>query len=92
MSNLKPTQLYTVQVESRKETKRLESEGKSKSKQEYKFIVYSKSNLLQFQTAGPPDPPTNLTVISTTCPAIKVSWDPPVDHGSELIGKFYIKT
>lgn len=72
-----------MQVESRKEPKRLES---SKSKKEYRYIVYSKSNLLQFQTASPPDPPTNLAVISTTCHAIKISWDPPIDHGSEIIG------
>lgn len=72
-------------MESRKETKRLES-SKSKSNKEYKLIVYSKSNLLQFQTASPPDPPTNLAVISTTCHAIKISWDPPIDHGSEIIG------
>lgn len=41
--------------------------------------------MLQFQTASPPDPPTNLSVVSTTCHAIKVAWDPPIDHGSELI-------
>lgn len=41
---------------------------------------------MQFQTASPPDPPTNLSIISTTCHAIKVCWDPPIDHGSELIG------
>ncbi|RMZ93142.1 hypothetical protein BpHYR1_002691, partial [Brachionus plicatilis] len=56
-----------------------------KFKKEYRFIIYSKSNILQFQTASPPDPPTNLAVISTTCHAIKISWDPPIDHGSEII-------
>lgn len=41
--------------------------------------------MTQFQTASPPDPPTNLSVITTTCHAIKISWDPPIDHGSEII-------
>ncbi len=40
---------------------------------------------MQFQTASPPDPPTNLTVVSTTCHAIKICWDPPTVHGSELV-------
>lgn len=41
--------------------------------------------MMQFQTASPPDPPTNLTVVSTTCHAIKICWDPPISHGSELV-------
>ena len=88
MSNLKPTTIYTVQVESRRESKRFDDsfDGDQNEKVEYRYIIYSKSNLTQFQTASPPDPPTNLSVVSTTCHAIKVCWDPPVDHGSELIG------
>jgi hypothetical protein len=58
-------------------------------KNDYKYISYSKSSQIQFQTASPPDPPTNLSIISTTCHAIKVAWDPPVDHGSEVICKHF---
>jgi hypothetical protein len=49
------------------------------------FYSYSMSSQMQFQTASPPDPPTNLTVCSTTCHAIKICWDPPIPHGSELV-------
>lgn len=87
LSNLKPTTIYTVQVESRRESKRAEDINDANQKRDYKYIIYSKSNLLQFQTASPPDPPTNISVVATTCHAIKVCWDPPIDHGSELIGK-----
>lgn len=87
MSNLKPSTIYTIQVESRKEMKRSEDILDLSEKNDYKFISYSKSCQLQFQTASPPDPPTNLSIISTTCHAIKVAWDPPIDHGSEIIGK-----
>ncbi len=57
----------------------------TKEQNEYKYIVYSQSSQHQFQTASPPDPPTNLFVESTTCHAVKICWDPPVDHGSELL-------
>ena len=92
MSNLKPSTIYTVQVESRRESRRTDditADMTNEDRVEYKFISYSKSNLMQFQTASPPDPPTNLSVVTTTCHAIKICWDPPIDHGSEIIGKFY---
>ena len=59
----------------------------SNTENDYNYIVFSKSNQMQFQTASPPDPPTNLSVLATTCHSIKICWDPPVDHGSDLIGK-----
>lgn len=90
LNNLKPSTIYTVQVESRRESRRTDditAEESNADRVEYKFISYSKSNHLQFQTASPPDPPTNLSVVTTTCHAIKICWDPPIDHGSDIIGK-----
>ena len=77
LSNLKPATIYSVQVESRKES----TKNADSNNDEYKYTIFSKSNTMQFQTAGPPDPPTNLSVVSTTCHSVKICWDPPVDHG-----------
>lgn len=92
MNNLKPSTIYTVQVESRRECRLTDdiTDLKNENGSEYKYISYSKSNVMQFQTASPPDPPTNLSVVTTTCHAIKICWDPPIDHGSEIIGSFFI--
>lgn len=38
------------------------------------------------KTASPPDPPRNVGVTATTCSALSVAWDPPQEHGSEIIG------
>jgi hypothetical protein len=88
LSNLTPGTVYNVQVESRKEKKRSELSNNETLKDErfeYTYLLYSKSSIMQFQTASPPDAPTNITVVSTTCHAIKICWDPPVCHGSELV-------
>jgi hypothetical protein len=85
--NLEPSTIYTVQIESRKELKRSEEAIDLNESNEYKYIVYSESSKVQFQTASPPDPPTNLSVVTTTCHAVKIRWDPPISHGSEMIGK-----
>ena len=50
------------------------------------FILTAKSDNLLVRTARPPDPPSNLGVISTTCSAIKLAWDPPREHGVDVIG------
>lgn len=74
-------------MESRRECRLTDdiTDLKNENGSEYKYISYSKSNVMQFQTASPPDPPTNLSVVMTTCHAIKICWDPPIDHGSEII-------
>ena len=87
LSNLNPATIYSVQVESRKECLRGDAIKNIDEHDEYKYTVFSKSNTMQFQTAGPPDPPTNLSVVSTTCHSVKICWDQPIDHGSDLIGK-----
>ncbi|GFR62047.1 fibronectin, partial [Elysia marginata] len=49
------------------------------------FILSSKSEQLQVKTASPPDPPSNVGVVALTCHSLKVGWDPPKEHGSEII-------
>ena len=50
------------------------------------FILSSKSEQLLVKTASPPEPPTNVGVVALTCHSVKVGWDPPREHGSEIIG------
>lgn len=51
------------------------------------FILSSKSEHLTIKTASPPDPPHNVGVSATTCNSLNVAWDPPLEHGSEVIGQ-----
>ena len=51
------------------------------------FILTAQSERIQLRTAYPPDPASNLGVIATTCSAIQVGWDPPREHGVDVIGK-----
>ena len=50
------------------------------------FILTAKSEQLAIKTASPPDPPRNLGVVATTCNSLKIAWDPPLEHGAEVIG------
>ena len=50
------------------------------------FIIASKAEPLTIKTARPPDPPSNLGVIATSCSGIKLAWDQPREHGVEVIG------
>lgn len=52
-----------------------------------KFILTAQSDTLTLRTARPPDPPSNLSIAASTCNALRLVWDPPVEHGVEIIGK-----
>lgn len=52
-----------------------------------KFILTAQSETLTLRTARPPDPPSNLSIAASTCNALRLVWDPPVEHGVEIIGK-----
>lgn len=54
-----------------------------------KFILTAQSDTLTLRTARPPDPPSNLSIAASTCNALRLVWDPPVEHGVEIIGKFF---
>jgi hypothetical protein len=46
---------------------------------------------VEFNTTSPPEAPTNLCVITSTCHEIKIHWDSPVDNGADLVGKMYAR-
>lgn len=54
------------------------------------FILTAKSDNLLVRTASPPDPPSNLGILSSTCSALKVAWDVPREHGVDVIGKTFL--
>ena len=54
-----------------------------------KFILTAQSETLTLRTARPPDPPSNLSIAASTCNALRLVWDPPVEHGVEIIGKVW---
>ncbi|KAH9503746.1 hypothetical protein Btru_066540, partial [Bulinus truncatus] len=90
ISGLRPSTSYTVVVEARKTEKYTDFDEafveSDKSEGLNSFILSSKSEQLHVRTASPPDPPSNVGVIVMTCHSIKVGWDPPREHGSEIIG------
>ncbi|XP_025107507.1 uncharacterized protein LOC112572161 isoform X5 [Pomacea canaliculata] len=89
ITSLRPATVYTVVVEARKTEKYTDmDEGVSGAETPdglNAFILSSKSEHLTVKTASPPDPPRNVGVTATTCSALSVAWDPPQEHGSEII-------
>ena len=51
------------------------------------FPVISKAKEITVKTAKPPEPPTSLGVITSTCNSVKIAWDPPKEHGVEISSK-----
>lgn len=90
ITNLRPSTSYTVVVEARKMEKYKDidedMQGSGKHGSMNAFIIASKAEPLTIRTARPPDPPSNLGVIATTCSAVQLAWDPPREHGVEVIG------
>ncbi|XP_063446523.1 uncharacterized protein LOC134726026 isoform X8 [Mytilus trossulus] len=89
ITNLRPSTSYTVVVEARKMEKYKdidEEENKGKHSTMNSFIIASKAEPLTIKTARPPDPPSNLGTMATTCSGIKLAWDQPREHGVEVIG------
>ncbi|GFN84346.1 fibronectin, partial [Plakobranchus ocellatus] len=89
ITGLRPSTSYTIVVEARKMEKYTDfDEGVSVNETPdglNAFILSSKSEQLQVKTASPPDPPSNVGVVALTCHSLKVGWDPPKEHGSEII-------
>jgi len=54
------------------------------------FIMTAQSEHLHVQTAAPPLPPSNLGIMATTCNSVQLSWDPPKERGTDIIGKTFI--
>ena len=91
ITGLRPTTSYTVVVEARKMEKYTDLDETMTQTPETlsAFILSSKSEQLLVKTASPPEPPSNVGVIALTCHSLKVGWDPPREHGSEIIGNYF---
>ncbi|XP_012935394.1 uncharacterized protein LOC101845075 isoform X2 [Aplysia californica] len=90
ITGLRPSISYTIVVEARKMEKYTDMDEGASSARETPdglnaFILSSKSEQLLVKTASPPEPPTNVGVVAMTCHSLKVGWDPPREHGSEII-------
>ncbi|CAL1538548.1 unnamed protein product [Lymnaea stagnalis] len=95
ISGLRSSTSYTVVVEARK-TEKYTDFDEAFSVNETpdglnSFILSSKSEQLHVRTASPPDPPSNVGIVAMTCHSIKVGWDPPKEHGSEIIGRLRVE-
>ncbi|XP_064633270.1 uncharacterized protein LOC135491376 [Lineus longissimus] len=90
ITGLKHATTYTVIVEARKLQKYSalqEEEGAfPEGLANQTFILTGQSEKMTLLTARPPDPACNLGITSTTCHSIQVAWDPPREHGVEVIG------
>ncbi|XP_023933288.1 uncharacterized protein LOC106180596 isoform X1 [Lingula anatina] len=98
---LNPNATYTVVVEARKMQQYSEVHGgeikngvgkiEDEADSDFEdtcstFILTAQSDHLTIHTAQPPDPPRNLGILATTCNSIKIGWDPPKEHGVEVLG------
>ncbi|KAK3579080.1 hypothetical protein CHS0354_029940 [Potamilus streckersoni] len=90
ITNLRPATTYTIVVEARRTEKYQdfdENADENYGKETVSaFILTAKSEQLTVKTARPPDPPSNLGVLTSTCSGILLAWDPPREHGVEIIG------
>jgi hypothetical protein len=53
------------------------------------FILTAKAAPLTVRTAQPPEAPSNLGVVATTCNSVQVSWNPPREKGLDIISKLF---
>jgi hypothetical protein len=49
------------------------------------YIVSTTSNILTFETGGPPDAPANLYIIACTNTAVRIGFDAFIEHNAEII-------
>ncbi|XP_076447663.1 uncharacterized protein LOC143284653 isoform X3 [Babylonia areolata] len=89
ITSLRPATTYTVVVEARKMEKYTDMDEAVSAAETpdglNAFILSSKSEYLTVKTACPPDPPHNVGISATTCNSLNIAWDPPLEHGSEVI-------
>lgn len=84
LSNLQHDTSYMVQVEGKilKEYNEMKSEGDDH--EGHTFPVLSGHQQITVKTAKPPEPPSSLGVVASTCCSVKIAWDPPREHGVEI--------
>ena len=80
---MEPNTEYSVQVESRGEATRYYDYYNT----DYRYILYSRSNIWKFRTDSPLGPIAHLKLAGTICHALKIKWTPPVDPGAELVAQ-----
>ncbi|KAK6175730.1 hypothetical protein SNE40_014123 [Patella caerulea] len=92
INNLKPSTTYTVIVEARKMEKYTDIDESSNNNETPNglnaFILTASSDQICVITASPPNPPRNLGITATTCNSLTIAWDPPEEHGVEVIGMY----
>ena len=85
--NLEPGVQYTVMVTGKKSIQFGKVDPKcEKDNRAATLIMSSKAEKLIITAAQPPEAPSNLGLVASTCNSLKVAWDSPVEHGSEIIG------
>ncbi|XP_077978814.1 uncharacterized protein LOC144434231 [Glandiceps talaboti] len=50
------------------------------------FILTAQSEQFNITTGRPPEPPSNLGVITSTCNSLHIAWHSPVEHSVEVTG------
>lgn len=66
----------------------IEMEDESREQVNRHFIISAKSKKLTVLTGQPPEPPSNLGVLASTCHSLQIGWDPPRERGVEVKRKF----
>lgn len=88
LSNLRYDTAYTVLVEAKVLKKYNDMDCEEKYLEEYyknqTFPLISKAQQIMVKTAKPPEPPSTLGMIASTCCSVKISWNPPKEHGVEI--------
>ena len=51
-----------------------------------RYVVSAKSEVLEFQTGSPPSPPSDLFVVDSTNTAVRIGFDPFVEHNEQIVG------
>ncbi|XP_070557721.1 uncharacterized protein [Ptychodera flava] len=81
---------YTVVVEARRSqmysTYTEEESVAGEERGANTFILTSRSEQLSVMTGCPPDPPSNIGLITSTCNSLQIAWHSPVEHDVEVIG------
>ncbi|XP_036357779.1 uncharacterized protein LOC115211041 isoform X2 [Octopus sinensis] len=86
LTNLQSNTIYTVVVEARS-MKKIRNENTDNGEERI-FILSTKSEKINLKTASPPNPPSNIGVVSSTCNSVKLAWTSPREHGVEITGLY----
>ncbi|CAF1293197.1 unnamed protein product [Rotaria sordida] len=77
LKDLQSATTYEIQLESYKRRRHQKTNDA--------YIVSSTSKILRFETGAPPDAPSNLNIIACTNTAVRIGFDPFIEHNAEII-------